>query len=37
MAELFLGAVAIAAAALLVWVAVRSVVRLLTRPEGDEC
>jgi len=32
---LFLGAAAIAAAALFVWAAVRLVVRLLTRPEGD--
>ena len=35
MAELFLGAAACAAAALVVWAAVRFLVRLLTRPEGD--
>lgn len=35
MAELFLGAEACAAAALVVWVAVRFLVRLLTRPQGD--
>ena len=35
MAELFLGAAACAAAALLVWATVRSLVRLLTRSEGD--
>ena len=32
MAEVFLGAAAITAAALVVWAAVRTVVRLLTRP-----
>ena len=32
---MILGAAAIAAAALVVWAAVRLLVRLLTRPEGD--
>ena len=35
MAELFLGAAAAQAAALVVWAAVRFLVRLLTRPDGS--
>ena len=35
MAEWFVGVAACAAAALAVWAAVRFLVRLLTRPQGD--